>query len=63
MTTNWRKLNKELALMTEAQVLELLTLERSGERRSSLLGRLHQRYTMLRAMRERKEILHEARSI
>lgn len=63
METNWRKLNKELALLSEAQVLELLEAERAGRRRISILERLHQRYTALRATRERMEILKEARAL
>lgn len=61
METNWRKLNKELALLSELEVLQLLTAERAGRRRVSILERLHQRYTALRATRERMEILKEAR--
>ena len=63
MNTNWRKLNKELALLDEAKVLEMLTLERAGRKRISILERLHQRYTSLRAARERMEILKEARAL
>lgn len=59
----WRSLNKELALMTEQQVLDLLTQERQGEKRLSVLERLHQRYTTLRAVRERQELLREARAL
>lgn len=61
MQTNWRKLNKELALLSEPEVLALLDAERAGRRRVSILERLHQRYTSLRAARERMEILKEAR--
>ena len=61
MQTNWRKLNKELALLSEPEVLQLLEAERAGRRRVSILERLHQRYTALRATRERMEILKEAR--
>jgi hypothetical protein len=60
---NWRKLNKELALMTEDQVLSLLNEERAGARRISILERLHQRYTALRTARERMELLREARAL
>ena len=60
MQTNWRKLNKEINTLTEAQVLEMLTAERAGRKRVSILERLHQRYTVLRATRERIEILKEA---
>ena len=63
MQTNWRKLNKELALLSETEVLELLEQERAGRRRLSILERLHQRYTTLRAARERMELLKEARAL
>lgn len=63
MNPNWRKLNKDLPLMSEDQVLEMLNQERSGPRRVSVLERLHQRYTTLRAARERREILREARAL
>jgi len=46
--------------MTEDQVLQMLNDERIGARRVTILQRLHQRYTMLRAARERVEILKEA---
>ena len=57
---NWRELNQKLNLLTEEQVLQLLNDERVGARRVTILQRLHQRYTMLRAARERVEILKEA---
>ena len=57
---SWRKLNDQLSTMTEQQVLELLTNERQGAKRVTVLERLHQRYTTLRAARERAEILKEA---
>lgn len=60
MTLNWRSLNQRLNLLTEEQVLQLLNEERIGARRVTILQRLHQRYTMLRAARERVEILKEA---
>lgn len=63
MQTNWRKLNKELALLDEAQVLALLNAERAGRKRISILERLHQRYTALRTARERMEILREAKAL
>lgn len=58
---NWRTLNESLADLSEDQVLAELTAERAGKRRTAILVRLHQRYTMLRAERERGEILAEAR--
>ena len=60
---NWRKLNKEIALMSEDQVLDLLNQERVGARRISILERLHQRYTALRTARERIELLKEAQTL
>ena len=60
MTLSWRKLNDQLSTMTEDRVLELLVLERQGAKRVTVLERLHQRYTTLRAARERAEILKEA---
>ena len=57
---NWRDLNRKLSLLTEEQVLQLLNDERAGAKRVTVLQRLHQRYTMLRAARERVEILKEA---
>jgi hypothetical protein len=49
--------------MSEDQVLQLLNHERTNQRRISILERLHQRYTMLRCERERREILREARAL
>lgn len=46
--------------MTEQEVLDLLNAERAGPKRVTMLERLHQRYTTLRAARERIEILKEA---
>ena len=57
---SWRKLNDQLSTMSEQQVLDLLTNERESAKRVTVLERLHQRYTTLRAARERAEILKEA---
>ena len=57
---NWRTLNQKLNMLSEEEVLALLTEERFGARRVTFLERLHQRYTMLRAARERVELLKEA---
>lgn len=54
---SWRALNEKLTKLTEKEVLDLLNAEREGEQRISMLSRLHQRYTILRAARERAEIL------
>ena len=55
---NWRELNRKINELTEDQVLDLLRQEAQGPRRSSIITRLHQRYTILRATRERKEWLN-----
>ena len=57
---NWRTLNAQLTTLSEDEVLTLLDNEREGEKRISMLQRLHQRYTILRAARERVEILKGA---
>lgn len=57
---NWRSLNAIINDKTEDEVLALLNHERQTERRISMLQRLHQRYTILRAARERVEIIKEA---
>jgi hypothetical protein len=49
--------------MTEEQVLSLLNEERAGAKRISIMERLHQRYTALRASRERIELFKEARAL
>jgi DNA-binding transcriptional ArsR family regulator len=54
---SWRALNEKLTKLTEKEVLTLLNEEREGNQRISVLSRLHQRYTILRAIRERVEIL------
>lgn len=53
----WRALNNQLSMMSEDEVLSLLDLEKQGEKRASVLQRLHQRANVLRVSRERLEIL------
>jgi len=57
---SWRRLNEILSQLSEEQVLDMLNEERQSSRRVTILERLHQRYTMLRAARERMELLKEA---
>jgi len=59
---SWRKLNDVLSNMSEADVWGLLEAERFGEKRASVLQRLHQRYNVLRVSRERIELLKEAKN-
>jgi hypothetical protein len=44
-------------MMSEAEVWSLLEAEKFGEKRSSVLQRLHQRYNVLRVSRERIELM------
>lgn len=53
----WRSLNNKLSMMSEDEVLSLLDLEKHGEKRASVLQRLHQRYNTLRVSRERIELM------
>ena len=56
----WRKLNSNLSLKSEEEVLSLLNQERTTHKRVTVLERLHQRYNTLRVARERVELLREA---
>ena len=57
MRYNWREINRMLPTLDEDTVRRMLADERAGEQRTTVLIRLHQRYTALRAARERTEIL------
>jgi hypothetical protein len=57
---SWRALNEQLSTLTEQEVWNMLTEERSTHRRANYLQRLHQRYCAMRDSRERLEILKEA---
>lgn len=57
---SWRGLNDVLTQLTEDELLTMLSEERTSARRASVLQRLHQRYTMVRASRERIEIMKDA---
>lgn len=57
---NWFELNAVLPLRDERQVQKMLEDEVAMHKRSSFIVRLHQRYTTLRAQRERKELLERA---
>jgi hypothetical protein len=60
LNDTWRSLNNKLSRLSEEEVLRLLTEERVGARRISMLQRLHQRYNTLRVARERIELLKGA---
>ena len=56
---NWRELNEVINGFTEQEVWNLLADERRNARRSTVLIRLHQRFTTLRMMRDRAEVIGE----
>ncbi len=58
---NWRSLNEQLPKLTEDAVKVLLDAECDGMRRATIMVRLHQRYTALRATRERQELLSDTK--
>ncbi len=60
MKLTWRSLNEQIGTMTEEELLTILNAERVGARRLTILERLHQRYSILRGARERKELMREA---
>ena len=56
---NWFELNAVLPLKDESQVQTLLNEEVKVHKRPTFIVRIHQRYTMLRAQRERQELLEK----
>jgi hypothetical protein len=52
-------LNARLSSLREDELANLIEEERQGERRTTLMIRMHQRFTALRAMRERRELLSQ----
>lgn len=53
----WREIEKAMPTLTEEQLWELLDAERVGQRRHTVMLRLHQHVCVVRAARERAEIL------
>jgi len=49
-----------LASLDEQQVKDMLSEEMQGKKRATIITRLHQRFTTLRAARERKDLLSQA---
>ena len=52
----WRHLNTVIRDLTEDELLDLLNKEQAGERRKTVLKRLHQRQSKVRTKREREAI-------
>ena len=59
MTYNWHDLNVLLTLRDERQVKAMLDEEVKVHKRLTYAVRIHQRYTTLRAQRERRELLEK----
>ena len=54
---SWSHLQKVIGTMTEEELRFTINYEASVYKRRTILERLHQRYTKVRAMRERKELV------
>jgi hypothetical protein len=54
---DWKKLNGVIGMLNETQLKEMLDYEVGHGKRSTVVVRLHQRFTSLRATRERNEML------
>ena len=59
---NWFTLNAVLPKRNEQQVLAMLDEEVAIHKRPTFVVRIHQRYTMLRAQRERQELLEKVKA-
>lgn len=60
---NWRDLNKTLHDFREDQVKEMLDHEVKFNRRKSVMERLHARFCILRAARERAEMFNAVEAV
>ena len=54
---NWKELNAQLLTFSEEDLKNLITNEIQPARRPTVLKRLHQRYCIVRAARERTDLL------
>ena len=59
MKSAWHDLNVLLSMRTEDQVKAMLDEEVAVHKRPTYAVRIHQRYTTLRAQRERKEMMEK----
>ena len=59
---NWRDLTARLGDLTEKEVKALLDEEIAQHKRPAIIRRLHQRYSSLRTMRERDELLERIKT-
>lgn len=54
---DWRSLNSFVSVLSEEQAKKMLDYEVLHGRRTTVIVRLHQRYTALRAAREREDLI------
>jgi len=59
----WLRMNAKLTSFTESELVDELDREQDGLARARFLLRLHQRYTKLRAYRERVALLQNVRGV
>lgn len=52
-----------ISTLSETELKQLLDAEVKGPKRAMFVIRLHQRYCMRRAAREREELLNECRTV
>lgn len=54
---NWRTLMQVIGTLSEDELKRLIDDEVATRKRATFITRLHQRYCMLRAAREREELM------
>lgn len=57
MKLTWRELDKIINHKNETELRDMIAKEFDTFRRKTILVRLHQRFTILRAQREREELI------
>ena len=57
MKLTWRDMNRIINHKTEQELHEMIVQEFETYRRPTILTRLHQKFTVLRAQREREELV------
>jgi HSP20 family molecular chaperone IbpA len=60
---SWISMNKALPDLTEADLKDVINRELVGNRRKDVAVRLHQRYTIVRAKRERAELIESVTDV
>lgn len=54
---NWRSVNADMGNKMEDELLTMINYEVSTDNRKSIVVRLHQRYSKLRTLRERNQLI------